>query len=156
MNRIALTLAAVLALGVSSCSTLKTIQTVSTYETSPQTAEAIIVSAEKTAEIAALTFDEFLRQERRYSAEIKAHLPRVHEFAEYLRFKVPSPAPSVNDAKVPRGQMYLMKLRSATEAFRLNRTSEGEANLRTAIASVKSLTEKTKANLEAIPAMKGP
>lgn len=133
------------------CATIKKAYAVGTYETSPQTAETILVSAEKTAEIAALTFDEFLKQERKYSREVKQYVPSVHKFAEHLRQPV-----DYKGRKVPNGQMYLMKLRAATEAFRLNRTGDGEANLRTAIASVKSLLDQTKENLSQIPSLKGP
>jgi hypothetical protein len=133
------------------CQTLETIQKAATYETSPQTAEAVLISAEKTTEIAALTFDEFLRQEHKYSDITKAKLPKVHQFAEYLRKPV-----EYKKETIPTGVMFLKKARAATEAFRVNRTAEGEANLKTAIASVKSLLDQAKSNLEQIPALKGP
>jgi hypothetical protein len=152
MKRIQLTLFAIaLALAFSGCETIGKLHTVTTYETSPQTADAIIASAEKTAEIADLTFDEFLKQERKYSKEVKQYVPKVHDFADYLRKPV-----DYKGEKVPNGQMYLMKLRAATEAFRANRTSDGEASLRTAIASVKALLDQTKDNLSKIPSLKGP
>lgn len=142
MKNIISILAACAMLSLSGCSTLQKINAVRTYETSAQTAEQIIASAEKTVEIADLTFNEFLLQERKYSKEIKAHAPKVHSFAEFLRKKV-----DYKGEQIPNSVQYLKKARAATEAFRENRTGDGEANLRTAIASVKALLDQAKTNL---------
>lgn len=145
-------------LSLSGCSQLgtiyRTVTKVSTYETTPETADRIITEAEKTTAIAADTFDEFLRQERRYSAEVKRYIPKVHEFAEWLR--VPVPDPTAPAKTVPRGIAFLKTARSATKTFEANRTPDGEANLRTAIATVKDLLAKSKQNLSELQALKGP
>ena len=153
------------ALALQSCGTLsKTWHAISgavTYSTTPQTAEQIIVDAEKTVAIAGETFDEFLKQERRYSAEVKQYVPKVHEFAEYLRAPVANPdvqpatMPPIRKT-IPRGVAFLKAARSATKTFEANRTPAGEANLKTALSTLKDLIAKTKQNLTEVQALKGP
>lgn len=150
-------------LSLTGCSQLgtiyRTVTKVSTYETTPQTATQIIVEAEKYTAIAADTFDEFLRQEYRYSAEVKKYIPKVHEFAEYMREPVPDPtAPVTSDPPplIPRDVAILKTARSATKTFKANRTPDGEANLRTAIATVKDLLAKSKSSLSQLQPLKGP
>jgi hypothetical protein len=158
-NRVFLVPLVVLALAVTGCgkvqSAYSVIKTAATYKTAPETADAIIVDAEKTTAIAADTMNEFVDIERQYSAMVKQHAPKVHEFAEYLRAKVSDPT-DAGGKTIPRGVALLKTARSATKTFKANRTAQGEANLKSALATVKDLLAKTKESLKQVEAVKGP
>lgn len=138
------------------CNTLRSIDQVTSYETSPQSTDQIILDAQKTTAIAAETFNEFLILDRRYEVLIKAKVPEVHTAAEYLRAQVDYQPLGGPLKQLPRGVMWLKKARDATKAFQNNRTADGKANLITVINTVKDLIRKSKDNIVQIQALKAP
>ena len=58
-----------------------------TQHTAPD--QNVVINAEKTLRISKDTFDVFLHLEKNHEAQIKANLPQVHQFAEYLRKNAP-------------------------------------------------------------------
>lgn len=160
MKRLILLCSAVLALTLSGCQTYKKIEgllnTATTTTVSASTTTEIIVDAQKTTRIAQAAFTEFLKEDKRHADLLKAHLPAVHQFAEYLREKVtfdPGYGPVL---QVPRDVAVLKQLRKATDVFEANRTATGEFNLRSAIAVVKGLLLNTKTNLTQIQSLNAP
>jgi len=81
--------------------------------------DPVLVNAERTTALAYTSFDSFFALERNQDAFVKANLPQVHKFANDLRRNAPQ---------------YLASARSATEAYRLNRSAENKATLDTLIA----------------------
>jgi hypothetical protein len=61
--------------------------------------ENVVVDAEKTLRISKDTFDIFLKLEKQNQVFVKAHLPQVHQFAEYIRTNAPTWLITANDLK---------------------------------------------------------
>lgn len=110
------------------------------YQTSQQTADQIIVDAEKTTKIADDTFNTFLKLDYENREFIKSHAPSVHAFAEYLR-------------KDDRALNWLKQARSATKAFKENRTAGNKASLQTLIAVIKQAIADTQEKMAAANAI---
>jgi hypothetical protein len=93
-------------------------------------ADPIVVNAERTANLAADTFDVFLKLEYDNRAALQTLSPAIHQYAETLRAK---------------GPVWLDSLRALTKAYKFNRTSENKASLQTAISVVTAaMTESSK------------
>lgn len=131
---LAFPVAATLSLVETSCKYYDAAKTALEYKTTPQTADQIIVDAEKTTKIADDTFNTFLKLDYENRTFIKERAPSVHAFAEYLR-------------KDDRALNWLRQARSATKAFKTNRTSDNQANLQTLIATIKQAVNDTNSNI---------
>lgn len=148
-------------LGFPSCGEIyHSVTSVANVKTSSETTAQIIVNAEKFTAIGADTFAEFLREERRYSTEVKTYAPKVHKFAESLRQpsfnKDGTPKLSAKGNPIPRYVDMLQDLRTATKTFKANRTKDNEANLRTIYATVSLLINETKDNFAQVQSLKAP
>jgi hypothetical protein len=86
-----------------------------------QNADQIILTAEKTAETALLTFDTFVTLERENEAMLKTANPQIHTYANYIRL---------------HGKGWIVQLRNATKVFKANRTPDSRANLNTILATL--------------------
>jgi len=84
-------------------------------------ADPVVVNAERTASLAADTFDTFLKIEYDNRAALQTLSPAIHQYAETLRAKGPT---------------WLASLRALTKAYKFNRSPENKASLQTAIAVV--------------------
>jgi len=84
-------------------------------------ADPVVVNAERTANLAADTFDTFLKIEYDNRAALQTLSPAIHQYAETVRAKGPT---------------WLASLRALTKAYKFNRSSENKASLQTAIAVV--------------------
>lgn len=129
-----------------SCDTLKAVYNAGTYTTGTQAPTNIIVAGEKAAQIGDEAMNTFVKSEKIHRTAYMEISPKIHEYAEYLRQRVADPTkPHIGDPPtffVPRGVAILKTLRSATEAFRLNRTPENQANLQTALATINDVIAK--------------
>lgn len=110
------------------------------YQSSVQTADQIITDAEKTTKIADDTFNTFLKLDYDNQTFLKKSAPSVHAFAEYLR-------------KDDRALNWLKQARSATKAFKENRTADNKANLQTLIATIKKAIDDTREKMSAASAI---
>jgi hypothetical protein len=81
--------------------------------------DPIVVNAERTTEIALVTFDTFLKFEYDNKEMLLKVDPGIHKFAEQLRVKAPQ---------------WLESARFMTKAYKKNRTSENKFSLTTALA----------------------
>lgn len=142
------------------CKQFQTVKNALSYKLGAETTDQVIVNAEKFTAIGADTFAEFLKEERRYSTEVKKALPKVHEFAETMRQptynKDGTPKLSVKGNPIPRYVDLLQDLRTATQTFKANRTTENEASLRTIYATVSLLITQTKDNFALVQALQAP
>jgi hypothetical protein len=79
--------------------------------------DPVVVSAEKTNSIAVETINTFLKLEREDQDLVKAKLPQVHTYANYVRVNAPK---------------WIATAQALTAAYKNNRTPENKANLQTA------------------------
>lgn len=134
MKRMLLIVSLVCSFTLSGCETSRNLYRAATTSVSEQTATQLIVNAEKTTIIAKDSIDTFLKLERQNDAAYRQISPKIHQYAEYLR------APVVFEGvTIPRGVSFLKSARNATKAFKYNRTSENEANLRTAYQTLQAV-----------------
>lgn len=129
-----------LAFSLSSCETIKKVYAAGTVTVSEQTSDALIVSAEKATIIGKDAMDTFLRLEFKHREAYARISPKIHEFSIWLR----EPVTNKDGTTDPRGIGILKTARVATKAFKANRTSENEANLRTAYATLQQVIQDTK------------
>lgn len=134
---------ALLLLAPQGCNTLKGIYKAGTVTLSEGTSDQVIASAEVGTEIGLDVMRSFIHQEKDHRALFDKLGPKPHEFSVWLRVRVPSPYEVVRPGDppklfVPRLEAILETTRIATKAFKVNRTPENEANLRTAWATLKN------------------
>jgi hypothetical protein len=125
MNRIILCLALSITLATSGCEQYQKIKdaltTATTYKTTSETADQVIIRSEQLTKESLLTFDTFLFIERNNEAALKNINPNIHVVAEKIR---------------AHGQDWLMAARRTTKAFKENRTASNEADMKTAYATL--------------------
>ena len=102
---------------------------VSTAPTSMSVAatDQVILRAEQTAQTARLTFTTFVHLERDNEAVLK-QVPQIHTYANTIRL---------------HGLDWIDSLRSATKAFKSNRTPENQANLNTWLVTLTNAVSET-------------
>ena len=88
---------------------------------SEQNADQIILTAEKAAETAKLTFNTFVHLERDNEAMLKTVNPQIHVYANTIR---------------AHGIDWIVSLRDATKTFKANRTQDNRASLNTILATL--------------------
>ena len=88
---------------------------------SEQSADQIILTAEKAAETAKLTFNTFVHLERDNEAMLKTVNPQIHVYANTIR---------------AHGIDWIVSLRDATKTFKANRTQDNRASLNTILATL--------------------
>lgn len=106
-----------------------TVAKATTYETSPETTDRIIVRSEQLEKQALYTFDGFLFIERNNELMLKGVDPSIHLVAEKVR---------------SHGKEWIVAARNATKTFKANRTEANAANVRTAYLALKGLYDETK------------
>jgi hypothetical protein len=114
--------ASTLLLAQPSCSYFDKAHTITTAETSTQTADQILIRSEQLTKQALYSFDTFLFIERNNEQALKDLNPNIHVVAEKIRV---------------HGQEWLKAARRTTKAFKDNRTAENAANLQTAYLTLK-------------------
>ena len=92
-------------------------------EISAQNADQIILSAEKAAETAFVTFNTFVHLERDNEALLKTVNPQIHVYANTIR---------------DHGLDWIVSLRNATKTFKANRTPDNRASLNTVLVTLLS------------------
>jgi hypothetical protein len=95
---------------------------------SAQNTDQVILRAEQTAQTARLTFDTFVHIERDNEALLKQVNPKIHEYANTIR---------------RNGLDWVTSLRTATKAFKANRTPENQASLNTWLKTLDNATKET-------------
>jgi len=90
---------------------------------SEQNADQIILTAEKAAETAKVTFNAFVHLERDNEATLKAVSPQIHIYANTIR---------------DHGIDWIESLRNVTKTFKINRTPDNRATLNTILATLLS------------------
>jgi hypothetical protein len=97
---------------------------------SPATASKIVVAAEKSIREAKDTIDTFLHLEYNHKDFVKKNFPVIHQAAETLRRSAPDALLAADKVK---------------NTFKHNRTTENQADLMTAVATVTKLAGEAKA-----------
>lgn len=105
------------------CTLYDTYKKATTYTISESTADEIILRSEQLTRQALITFDTFLSLERNNEEFLKRVNPGIHAFAEKVR---------------EDGKSWILAMRTTTKAFKANRTSDNEANLKTAYQTLLS------------------
>jgi hypothetical protein len=95
---------------------------------SQQSTDQIILRAEQTAQVARDTFNLFVHLERDNEAMLKSVNPAIHDYANTIR---------------AHGLDWIDSLRAATKAFKANRTSQSQADLSTALATLTTAISET-------------
>ena len=88
---------------------------------SEQNSDQIILTAEKAAETAKLTFSTLVNLERDNEAMLKTVNPQIHVYANTIR---------------AHGIDWIVSLRDATKTFKANRTQDNRASLNTILATL--------------------
>src|SRR5947209_15503639 len=99
-------------------------------------ADPIEVRAEQTIQTASDTMDLFIGVEYDNQALIEAKLPAVHQFAEYLREKIPNDVNDASKGATPRGIGLIDSVNQVRRAYKANRTPENKASLAAAVAAL--------------------
>ena len=150
MKKLLLILAACAVLtSCNSCESIKKIWSAGTVSVSAQTADKIIIDAQKAAQIGETTFNTFLKLEYDNRDAYMQISPEIHKKAEWLREKVPDPTQIILPGEpptisIPRGVAILKVERKATKIFQANRTEDGKANLMTAYRTLMSTIDDVK------------
>ncbi len=93
--------------------------------------EKVVINAEKTLSTSKDTLTFFLQQEYQNKAFVKAHLPQVHQFAEYLRGQV-----SCGPKTTARFTCWLITTNDLKNQYK-----HGQGNLQALMAAIDGLTQ---------------
>ncbi len=93
--------------------------------------EKVVINAEKTLSTSKDTLTFFLQQEYQNKAFVKAHLPQVHQFAEYLRGQV-----SCGPKTTARFTCWLITTNDLKNQYK-----HGHGNLQVLMAAIDGLTQ---------------
>lgn len=130
------------------CSAISKAWAVSNYSVSQQTSEGLIEAAEKTSLAAKDVFATFLNNEKENRLTYWKISHEIKHKADWLRERVPDPDQIIPGDPptllIPRNVAYQKSLRKATRAFKQNRTADGEAGLKAALATIQSAIDDVK------------